>query len=1669
MRTSAEQLKKKTSPPMKGWSIIMTKATDICCDKMRQGRAPWNLQCLSLLRTKRGGDVRDPMTVKGRRSALSGITLAALMALLLSLAGAGLFAQNALAQSYTISACSDCHGDPPIDGARNATTGAVLGSHTKHSSSGEYAYTCTVCHVNVPRTPTPAYNHRDGNINMISPLNAHSGIYSNPAGNTFPQTNTPTLYSCSTTYCHSAATGGTTQTGDARPVAANTSPVWGAAGPLACSACHGKEIGNDGTGRPWYISGTPKANTHVTSVKHASLSCDKCHNQTTTTGTTITEKTIHADRQYQIVGTGISPYNFTYSYVSTGGTCATAYCHSTGQGSTGGVLLAGDYKSPNWGGAGLNCDGCHKNMDTDGTASGSHVKHGQGAVNYPCATCHSGYTETSYAAATHVDLSINLGFGGTAIGTTYSQGATHPVGDNYGTCSTSYCHSNAKGASIVYATPAPAWGTDNGTLTCASCHGNPPSYASGAAGSLTANTHVKHVTDSGIGCQKCHNNTTTDGTTIRTDITPSNHADGSNTTGSATEDVVFDTGGTYTYGATNKSCSTTYCHGTAAVQWGGPATTCSTCHSSMGAGTGTVAYLGGHQKHANATTYKLACDNCHDPDQASHAGGLADATVPQRAAEVLFENAGTAGTWLTRQYNGGGTIFNYTRINQSPYGLAAPTPVYAKGTTAGTADNGFPWTTNGSCSSVWCHSNANPRTRTTGETAGSLNSYRSAAFNTTTTCTSCHLGPAAVATMTAATDRLSTNHADHVATDRYGISTRGADQITCNFCHNNTASNNTTISSFANHVNALKDVAMNTWSGGTWSAPSCSTVYCHSSATRLGITPATEYRTPSWADSAITTCIVCHQGPANAATMTGRTGVDRMSSAHIKHIASDRHGANTNYNCNTCHSGIADSNTAINTTTGYGLHVNKTNNVAINTYGGSGTWNTPATTCSTTYCHSKGTGATAQTGDVRAVSVNTSTAWTGTITACNICHGTESGTLGAPAYANLRRSPTAATGTGWTFTSGSLGTAVGSTDNNYAIFNTTTQAYLYITNFGFTTTDVPDGSTIRDITVIIEGNGTSATVAERQLRVALTKTGSAVVGTAKSDATTQLYQTSDRELVLGGTNDLWGTTLTPAEIRAAGFGVAISDSNTTANALNIDRVRVVVHTDAAPKKNSHPNHAALNCSACHSGTVSTGNSPITGFAAHVDKTYNVAGTNISAYTYNVAGGTCSTSCHGGLSGTAASGVPQWGVSEMDCVICHSSIVNAPVATTLDSAVTQRRAVALEFNNTWSHKRSAGGAVTKFDCIVCHMEGDKASGSTNATHANGRLNLRDPDTGLNIKGATWSNTPAGAGSYAPTATDAAPVIFSRNLSSNVIEADAAAIMVNHCLKCHDTSGALSADAQVSGGSAEKPFATTISGAGYAGGTGMYTGLTANNITGGVTDINASFATTNSAYHPIRGKQNNWYAKLTRMVTPWNTATRGATADITSWGHLMTCWDCHAPVSATGVQTSTVTAHGAAATLRGTATVTGTPAAGTNEATLCKVCHAGYDTSTSSHHNTGSALASNTNTNMNVYLRYGCNYCHSSSITSVRPVRGEDVHGLNRLRVTTTTDLRWPTGATETSRPYAFIRNTITPALLTNHRPLTATGELTTGTAACASSGSTNPCSDTMGTYTPGGRY
>lgn len=128
-------------------------------------------------------------------------------------------------------------------------------------------------------------------------------------------------------------------------------------------------------------------------------------------------------------------------------------------------------------------------------------------------------------------------------------------------------------------------------------------------------------------------------------------------------------------------------------------------------------------------------------------------------------------------------------------------------------------------------------------------------------------------------------------------------------------------------------------------------------------------------------------------------------------------------------------------------------------------------------------------------------------------------------------------------------------DDAYAV--TTAQgdhsAGCLVTAFGFA---VPTDATVSGVAVTVEGKAAVAS-AQQLWEVYLKK----AAGSATAVKTLQVSSTSDASHAFGSSSDLWGTTITPAEINAAGWGVgvkALNNDGATNVAFSLDQVLVTV-------------------------------------------------------------------------------------------------------------------------------------------------------------------------------------------------------------------------------------------------------------------------------------------------------------------------------------------------------------------------------------------------------------------------------------------------------------------------------------------------------------------------------
>jgi hypothetical protein len=418
------------------------------------------------------------------------------------------------------------------------------------------------------------------------------------------------------------------------------------------------------------------------------------------------------------------------------------------------------------------------------------------------------------------------------------------------------------------------------------------------------------------------------------------------------------------------------------------------------------------------------------------------------------------------------------------------------------------------------------------------------------------------------------------------------------------------------------------------------------------------------------------------------------------------------------------------------------------------------------------------------------------------------------------------------------------------------------------------------------------------------------------------------------------------------------------------------------------------------------------------------------------------------------------VTKLDCIGCHSSIVNITVGPLAGGT---RRAVAneLKTSGTRNHKGTAIGAdATKWDCIVCHMEGDYATGSSDpAYHKNGVIDFRNPDTGAVIKKVRWNggaaNTADAAGRYADTLTNFTTSRLTRDLSQT-LESDpqwlrVASIQMNLCLKCHDYNGAANSTAWTKNaagtvvGNALRPFGlavgstATLYNIGPAGNTANKTA--AGNTTSAVMNVFTQVSSGNASYHPIRGRQNNSYATGSRMKAPWGNTTKAVQRVTTIYGFLISCFDCHATLGASGLQTGSVVAHGNGTTaavvqMRGPTFNTTATAGAPN---LCTMCHGDAYATTSNNHGGGAYTSGGSS--MNASTMGTCSQCHGSG-TLTAGSRATDAHGFEGMLAS---------GANlggAGSRTYNFFRqatnlNGWSPGTCVNSSGCTANGTYTPG--------------------------
>jgi len=359
------------------------------------------------------------------------------------------------ASGFSASACTSCHGQPPMtsytggpngSASQNYTVDESFTPHATHASTGYYNYACKNCHYDGTK---PGY-HNTGTGTFTDVFVDTTGSVGDKPGLTknVPADYNPTDRTCSNVYCHSNGNprGGTIAWKTA------TTPGWAfgkntiLTKDFECISCH--ESGN-----------TLVTNAHYAHVTSIGLKCYVCHNATASASGGIADRTKHAngakDVSFVIQPAGFKGL-FTASFNSTDASCTNS-CHGIA--------------TPVWTDTADQCGTCHAVPAT----SGSHTLHFTGTTGpnlgtsqAACSSCHTFAAGNGLHANGQIDVT----------GCTPCHPGS-PVWTNAATVTCESCHTGI--ASVVGAFTAPLKNLNNTAghgqyssatlnVTCTSCH-----------------------------------------------------------------------------------------------------------------------------------------------------------------------------------------------------------------------------------------------------------------------------------------------------------------------------------------------------------------------------------------------------------------------------------------------------------------------------------------------------------------------------------------------------------------------------------------------------------------------------------------------------------------------------------------------------------------------------------------------------------------------------------------------------------------------------------------------------------------------------------------------------------------------------------------------------------------------------------------------------------------------------------------------------------------------------------------------------------------------------------------------------------------------------------------------------------------------------------------------
>jgi predicted CxxxxCH...CXXCH cytochrome family protein len=1056
-----------------------------------------------------------------------------------------------------------------------------------------------------------------------------------------------------------------------------------------CDFCHHMPPLDSASGKKEPGTGAVKGN-HQSHAGATAATCVKCHGPALTA-------TGHRDKKIQVQGNiNSSPLVASYSrgFVNQTsvppanlGTCSNVNCHF-------------EQTTPAWGSASYSspaaCAACHGAPPTGGASgsSGSHARHDSyfpGTAQ--CVKCHPNrlVDANPFAHATSVSARIKVTLtdtAGAASGSYSGTGANFLPSQSgaqvFGACSNNYCHSTGNPGVAAGSLPAVyggsgfasvTWG--GGSLACNGCHGRStangmPDYANaGTPGNAASNSHQKHVVGSNISCNECHEKTTKNNSSIRPGALGV-HLD-------KKAEVFFNLSGankagSYASALGSKSCSNTYCHGTAAIQWGGATLACNACHGANNAGDLSGGTTAGHALHVNSATlftnltggslttaaaYAYSCKSCHPT--LSHATGPASA----------LSSAGIGGSALSAAQ-------------------------YTAGAASLTDSKGFKYTA-GSCATNSCHNNGRG-----GAPLATL-SWSAAASGA---CLSCHDGKqtgASASTLSAKHDR----HMNPTTNALIGLN----NGLNCVDCHAKSVSSNTIVNNKLRHVNGFNDYSgLRAGGSARYNATTkqCSNVYCHSNGNPGALVYANLTGSKTWSGSATLGCNGCH-GRSNALGApdyaNGGAVPSASANSRAKHVA----GALDTTVCSACHVKTVNASVAgrFKDYTAASYHLNATPNVYFSAAkaGATAAWVQASGTCNNVSCHG-GTGSTVVWG----ASVN-----------CQDCHGNGATASVADFATGFWNNGTVSkfqmTGTGsWADTGHGRPTASGA----YPGSGNPAGNFTGVANFCEWCHDPAIGHNVSGNPFRLR-NWSDATWGKNGACMICHATGSVgvtVSGVLRTSAANKVGSThygAQHSTALSGGQFCWdchephgGGTANQYMVRPR---VALTSDVTTGAPLTQSATAVVFALSATPTGTDYAKSVApFNgvCNVCHTAGHYT--------ATSGDATHNAGTRCISCHSHSgpsattaftAIGGDC-VSCHGSQQGTgtrrvvgtdtvlASHHIQATVANQASCIVCHEQSAHQAAGDVAVRLYNQDTAAALSYDGT-----TATAANLESACNSCH--------------------------------------------------------------------------------------------------------------------------------------------------------------------------------------------------------------------------------------------------------------------------------------------------------------------------------------------------------------------------------